>query len=124
MSWHNKYLKRVSQQKCSRSFSGGAQPEAFGGALDGTSIALVTSTFTSDDGTVGKNLEMFFQHQTGEIRWMRLADNGSWVGGDASTAIAEDAKMNTPISAISYIWNGASFRRVYCTSLSKNDELQ
>lgn len=91
--------------------------------MDGTKIVLVTTTFTSDEGGTEENLVMYFQHQTGQIRWMRLASNGSWIGGDTSTVIADDAKMNTPISAISYIWNGASFRRVYCTSLLENREL-
>ena len=45
---------------------------------------------------------------------MRLNGNGEWVGGDASTVVATNAKNNSPISAVSYVWDGVSFFRVFC----------
>ena len=57
---------------------------------------------------------MYFQHWSGEIRWMRHADDGQWTGGDSSTVVARDAKNNTPIAAVSYVWDGVSFWRVFC----------
>lgn len=43
-------------------------------------------------------------------------ENGQWSGGNASTVFANNAKMNTPIAAVSYVWNGVSFWRVFCMS--------
>lgn len=80
------------------------------GALNGTRIALATQVFEGDNE---ESLVMYFQHRTGQIRYMTFA-NGNWSGGDASTVFAHNAKMNTPIAAVSYVWNGVSFWRVFC----------
>ena len=100
------------------SSSGGAskaEDTSPAGALPGTKLAVVSQSAGSGGG---ETLVMYFQHQTGSIRWMELADNGTWVGGDESTVVANDAKNHTAISAVSYDWDGASFWRVYCMFLS------
>ncbi|KAJ9615153.1 hypothetical protein H2200_001227 [Cladophialophora chaetospira] len=79
------------------------------GALNGTRIALATQVFAGD---TEESLVMYFQHRTGQIRYMTFA-NGQWSGGNASTVFAHNAKMNTPIAAVSYVWNGVSFWRVF-----------
>ena len=57
---------------------------------------------------------MYFQHWTGQIRWMQLGSDGKWTGGDTSSVVATNAKSNTPISAVSYAWGGVSSWRVFC----------
>ncbi|KAF7198415.1 hypothetical protein HII31_00154 [Pseudocercospora fuligena] len=92
----------------------GSRRNVQAGALNGTRIALATQSFPSESGTGSDdNLVMYYQHTDGHIRWMRLASNGSWVGGDESTDIANNAKNNTPISVVSYVWSGNNFWRVY-----------
>lgn len=101
------------------SYSGAsiAQVDSRSGAFNGTKIALVTQKFATDgQGGSEESLVMYFQHWTGQIRWMRLDDTGEWVGGDSTKVVAINAKNNTPISAVSYVWNGVSFWRVFCMS--------
>ena len=88
------------------------------GALNGTSLALVTQSFPAASGGSEENLVMYFQHRDGHIRYMWLAKNGTWVGGDSSTDVANNAKNNTPITAVSYTWTGNNFWRVFCMYLS------
>ena len=83
------------------------------GALKGTKISLVAQPFISG-GNTEQGLVMYFQHRSGQIRWMGLSSDGKWTGGDSSTLVAADAKLGTPISAVSYTWDGSTFWRVYC----------
>lgn len=69
------------------------------GAFNGSGIALISDP----------NLVLYFQHHTGSIRMMRLTDGGSWVGGDASTVMIDDAKNSTPLSAVHYVYDGVAF---------------
>ncbi|KAF1346509.1 hypothetical protein BDV97DRAFT_378281 [Delphinella strobiligena] len=55
---------------------------------------------------------MYFQHYTGEIRWMRLTDRG-WVGGDDTTVVVSNAKNGTPISAVSYVLDNVSTWHIF-----------
>lgn len=87
------------------------------GALSGTKISLVAQPFINGGGS-DHSLVMYFQHRSGQIRWMGLDDNGKWTGGDSSTLVAGDAKPGTPISAVSYTWDGATFWRLYCETYS------
>ena len=91
--------------------SSSVQDTSAPGALKGTKLAVLYQSFGPTDE---QTLVMYFQHHTGSIRWMQRADNGTWVGGDAASNVADDAKSNTAITAVSYTWNGASFWRLYC----------
>ena len=76
---------------------------------------MATQSFaTNEQGSSEESLVMYFQHWTGQIRWMRLGDDGQWTGGDSTTVVATNAKDHTPISAVSYVWDGVSFWRVFC----------
>jgi hypothetical protein len=99
------------------SYSGSSKnkDDSLSGAFNGTQIALVTQTFVTDQpGGSEESLVMYFQHLNGQIRWMRLNDDGEWTGGDASSIVATNAKNNTPISVVAYVWGGVSFWRVFC----------
>jgi len=57
---------------------------------------------------------MYFQHNSGQIRYERLTSDGSWVGGSPSEIVAYDAKNSTPLSAVAYVQNGTSQWHVFC----------
>lgn len=91
----------------SQYYIGGALNPAYysaEGAFNGSGIALASQSF--GEGDQGE-LTMYFQHYTGEIRWMRLTDRG-WVGGDDTTVVVSNAKNGTPISAVSYVLDNVS----------------
>jgi len=82
------------------------------GAFNGSGIALASESF---DTTTHGALNMYFQHWTGEIRYMQLDQNGDWVGGDSSSIVASNAKNGTPISAVAYASNHtATVRADFC----------
>lgn len=91
----------------SQYYIGGALNPAYysaEGAFNGSGIALASQSF--GEGDQGE-LTMYFQHYTGEIRWMRLTDSG-WVGGDETTVVVSNARNGTPISAVSYVLDNVS----------------
>jgi hypothetical protein len=57
---------------------------------------------------------MYFQHNSGDIRFERLTSDGSWVGGSQSEIVASNAKNSTPLSAVAYVQNGTSQWHVFC----------
>lgn len=75
------------------------------GAFNGSGIALASQSFDASDHG---DLVLYFQHHTGQIRYMQLNSAGVWEGGDTSTIVATNAKNGTPISAVSYSLQGAS----------------
>lgn len=77
------------------------------GLYNGSGIALAQQSFSNDltSGAQG-TIVVYFQHWTGQIRYVQLTNSGAWVGGDSSTIVASDAKNNTPLSAVSYVATG------------------
>jgi hypothetical protein len=66
------------------------------GAFNGTGIAIGSQTRIPDlDGQTN----LFFQHHTGELRWLDGVSD-AWIGGGAASVLAIDAKNATPISTI------------------------
>lgn len=60
------------------------------------------------------NLYLFFQHNSGDIRWMQRVAT-SWTGGSANDVVATDAKNGTPIAALSEA-NRTGEWHVFCES--------
>jgi hypothetical protein len=87
------------------------------GAWNGTGIALSSQSLASGmlDAPLG-SLVLYFQHHSGEIRFMRLSSSGEWVGGSQSEIVATNAKNSTPISTVSYVINGTSTWHIFCRS--------
>ena len=109
--------------------TGVADPYAIGGAINpeyyttrgafnGSGIALASQSFSSDlsDAPLG-SLVMYFQHNSGDIRFERLTADGDWVGGSQSEIVASNAKNSTPLSAVAYVQNGTSQWHVFCKTL-------
>lgn len=51
--------------------------------------------------TDGQSLRVFFQHHTGELRWLLRTPTGDVEGGTSAEVIATDAKSGTPLGLIS-----------------------
>ena len=92
------------------------------GAFNGSGIAVLnpqefinlTSGAVQQFPTNQGNLQLFFQHHSGEIRWMELAWPYTWRGGSVSDVVATDAKNGTPISAIEFYSGGMQQWHVFC----------
>ena len=85
------------------------------GAFNGSGIALASQSFATAlaEGTQGA-LVMYFQHHSGEIRWIQLNNEGDWLGGSSSEIVAPTAKNSTPLSAVSFSVNGTNQWHVFC----------
>ena len=75
------------------------------GAFNGSGVAVAGQSF--DAGGHGETV-LYFQHHSGQIRSTQLTTAGTWSGGTASELVASDAKNATPISAVSYSYDGVN----------------
>jgi hypothetical protein len=100
------YAEGTSQANKSRSTSkttAGASPQpdtnprflSTTGAFNGSGFATATASGASGE------LDLYFQHFTGQLRRLQLNGN-TWSGGDINTIVATDAKNATPISVVAY----------------------
>lgn len=79
------------------------------GAFNGTGVALAGESF----GTGGHGVtNLYFQHYTGQIRFMELGEDGNWRGGSTGELVAKNAKNETPISVVSYAFQNKAAVRV------------
>lgn len=46
---------------------------------------------------------VYYQHYGGDIRYVQLTIDGTFVGGSPSEVVASDAKNSTPISVVQYV---------------------
>lgn len=108
-------LKRTSSSSTPTPSSPQASAQAIGGssanptyystegAFNGTGLALAQQSnpgLPENEGVI----VLYFQHHTGQIRYMQLnSTTGEWSGGYTSTIVATDAKNSTPIYAVSYV---------------------
>lgn len=75
------------------------------GAFNGTGIALASYSFSG--GGYG-DINLYFQHHTGQIRSAQLTNAGTWSGGSYAEVVAVDAKNATPIAAVAYAMNNVA----------------
>lgn len=75
------------------------------GAFNGSGLAIASYSFDADDHG---SIVLYFQHHTGQIRYLQL-NNGDWEGGDESTIVAPAAKNGTPISAVAYALDSVTY---------------
>jgi hypothetical protein len=61
-----------------------------------------------EDGT--GNFQLFYQHQSGDIREAKYS-SGNWSGGGSSDVVTKDAKNGTSISGIGYMDNDVHYVR-------------
>lgn len=106
--------------------NGGRLDESYystSGAWNGSGIAHTFQNFAqnfTDTSTVNEHeIVIYYQHHTGEIRWLRESANvtQAWQPGPAEVAVvASDARNSTPITAAHYDVNGTNHWHVFCTA--------
>lgn len=98
----------ASESKTNR--SGGeaepTDPNSSKGIIPGSGIGILGSQSNLNTGETlpesdPRNVLLFFQHHSGQIRWMERRSSGEWSDGSNSSIIATDAKAGTPIGVIS-----------------------
>jgi hypothetical protein len=81
------------------------------GAFNGSAFALGSTVVEDPDGMI----EFYFQHWTGEIRYLVRNDAGDWSGGDSSHTVATDAKNATELSLMTYTFNETATWHLFYT---------
>lgn len=76
------------------------------GAFNGSGIALAGESWNPKNGTL---FTLYFQHHTGDIRYMKYTKGQKWIGGEITETVASNAKNGTPISAVAYAANATQF---------------
>lgn len=81
---------------------------ATGGAFNGTGFGICPQSWPVNltsgyqdfnrDSISPDNFLLFFQHSSGEIRWLFRRFPNTWEGGSHSELVTSDAKNGTPIS--------------------------
>jgi hypothetical protein len=86
-------------------------PMSATGALHGSGFATAQT-----EGSSGNKL-LYFQHATGEIRRMERGTDGTWSGGDSSTAVptatGTNPKNGTPIAIVNYVGESQTWHLFY-----------
>jgi hypothetical protein len=76
------------------------------GAFNGTGIALAGESWNVGQRRI---FTLYFQHHTGDIRWMQYTNDKKWQGGSKLELIATDAKPGTPLSAVAVNLNSTAY---------------
>lgn len=87
------------------------------GAFNGSGIALAGESWNAGQRRI---FTLYFQHHTGDIRYMQYGTDQRWVGGNSSNLIATDAKNGTTISAVAYTLNQTSWVSVSRSSIASD----
>ena len=81
---------------------GGALDEQYvskRGVFNGTGIALAGESWNKGQRRI---FTLYFQHHTGDIRFMEYTTDRKWIGGTKAQTVATDAKPASSISAVSF----------------------
>jgi hypothetical protein len=80
----------------------GSQYYSTKGAFNGSGIALAGEPWTKGQQRI---FTLFFQHHTGDIRYMQYETDAKWKGGKKEQTVATDAKNATALSTVAYFIN-------------------
>ncbi|CAE7214206.1 hypothetical protein PTNB85_06952 [Pyrenophora teres f. teres] len=87
------------------------------GVFNGTGIALAGESWNRGQRRI---FTLYFQHHTGDIRFMQYTTDRKWIGGSKAQTVAYDAKPATPISAVSFAINQTQYFHIfYITTANK-----
>ncbi|KAI8937058.1 hypothetical protein NX059_006277 [Plenodomus lindquistii] len=89
------------------------------GAFNGTGMALAGESWNTGQRRI---FTLYFQHHTGDIRFMQYTTDRKWIGGTKAETVASDVKDASPISAVSYAVNATQHFHVFY--LNKNNTVQ
>lgn len=84
------------------------------GAFNGSGIAVAGEAWNQGQRRI---FTIYFQHWTGDIRFMQYTTDRKWIGGTKSETVASDAKNATPISTVAYNVEGTQFVSLCLLSL-------
>jgi hypothetical protein len=76
------------------------------GAFNGTGIALAGESWNTGQRRI---FTLYFQHHTGDIRFMQYTTDRKWIGGTKAETVASNAKDSSPISAVSFAINHTQY---------------
>jgi hypothetical protein len=79
------------------------------GAFNGTGIALAGESWNKGQRRI---FTLYFQHHSGDIRFMQYTTDRQWIGGTKAQTVAIDAKDASPISAVSFAINATQYVRL------------
>jgi hypothetical protein len=85
------------------------------GAFNGSGIALAGESWNPATGTL---FTLYFQHHTGDIRYLKYTKGQKWIGGGITETVASNAKNATPISAVAYVANTTQFVSLMPTAVA------
>ncbi|OAK97926.1 hypothetical protein IQ06DRAFT_296188 [Phaeosphaeriaceae sp. SRC1lsM3a] len=80
------------------------------GAYNGTGIALAGESWNVGQKRI---FTLYFQHHTGDIRYMQYNTDRKWIGGGKSETVTTDAKPGTPLSAVAVYLNGTAYFHIF-----------
>ncbi|KAF2438242.1 hypothetical protein P171DRAFT_437303 [Karstenula rhodostoma CBS 690.94] len=83
------------------------------GAFNGSGIALAGESWNNNEFRL---FTIYYQHWTGDIRYMQYKKDRKWVGGTSSETVAKNAKNGTAISAVAFTLNETSYVHIYYVS--------
>ncbi|KAF2183804.1 hypothetical protein K469DRAFT_710168 [Zopfia rhizophila CBS 207.26] len=89
------------------------------GAFNGSGIALAGESWNHEEHKI---FTVYFQHWTGDIRFMQYTADGQWIGGGKSETVATDAKNGTAISTVAYSMNATQVWHVFY--IDKNNTIR
>ncbi|KAF2662779.1 hypothetical protein K491DRAFT_584621 [Lophiostoma macrostomum CBS 122681] len=87
------------------------------GAFNGSGIALAGESWNKGQKRI---FTLYFQHWSGDIRYMTYDTNQNWGGGSSSETVASDAKNATPISAVAYTSNDTQYFHLFYINKDNN----
>jgi hypothetical protein len=76
------------------------------GVYNGTGIALAGESWNKGQRRI---FTLYFQHHTGDIRFMQYSSDQQWTGGSKSETVATGVKNASPISAVAYNINATQY---------------
>ncbi|KAF1948069.1 hypothetical protein EJ02DRAFT_461571 [Clathrospora elynae] len=80
------------------------------GAFNGTGIALAGESWNKGQRRI---FTLYFQHHTGDIRFMQYSTDRKWDGGTKAQTVASDAKNASPISAVAFAVNHTQYFHIF-----------
>jgi hypothetical protein len=78
------------------------------GVYNGTGIALAGESWNVGQRRI---FTLYFQHNSGDIRFMQYTTDQKWIGGTKAETVATDAKNASPISAVAVGLNSTQYVR-------------
>ena len=76
------------------------------GAFNGTGIALAGESWNQGQRKI---FTLYFQHHSGDIRFMQYGTDQKWIGGTKAQTVASGVKDASPISAVAFAINSTQY---------------